>query len=250
MESPVSPIVNGKCLSRIAQRNFAHLLIPYRRFDTKLKKWTILKPMLHARYGYTAAVMNGCIYVTGGFKSKGTGKPNLVQRYDPTKNEWTKVASVMDPRFQGVLVEWKGLLYAIGVNKAIERYDRTRNEWVNAKFIFFSISIFIHMMHSSISGSARCVRFRRCHFAGIPEITTETRWRLSTTNRNQKMWIFRSILHRGFTKFIFGRFYGEPNPIIPDYSLKIQNQSFSVRRKMRTALPLFESQFKYFRLHK
>lgn len=105
-------------------------------FDTQTKKWKVVKPMNFPRYAYAAAVVNGCIFVAGGYRFE-RGRRNSVACYDPDKDQWTKVARVMDPRFEGILVEWKSLLYAVGVNKAVERYNSEKNEWVG-EIHFFS----------------------------------------------------------------------------------------------------------------
>lgn len=82
--------------------------------------------------------------MAGGMETGDEGEDNTVQRYDSTKNKWEKVASLTNPRFYGVLTEWKGILYAIGLNaesvSIIERYNSARNEWVSGLHILVSTS--------------------------------------------------------------------------------------------------------------
>lgn len=54
----------------------------------------------------------------------------MIERYDPFNDAWMKVANVLNPIFEGVLIEWKGYLYAVGVDAGMQRYDCKRNIWV------------------------------------------------------------------------------------------------------------------------
>lgn len=160
-------------------------------FDMRLKKWKLLQPMPTARYAYSAAVMNGFIFVAGGCKHEDQVKRNLVQRYDPAKNEWTKVARVMDPRFEGVLVEWNGFLYAVGVNKAVERYDSVRDEWVNIEYriAFICISLATNSIKIDlfVPGTTGYLGFRRCNFDSSSEMATEADRRRSAADWAKKL---------------------------------------------------------------
>lgn len=83
-----------------------------------------------ARCYYTVATVNGYIYVAGGVHPNAR---NSIECYDPTLDEWTKVAMI-NSGIVHCLIEWKGYLYAVGSNQNVERYHVIRNEWVN-KFI-------------------------------------------------------------------------------------------------------------------
>ena len=94
-----------------------------------------LKPMNENRSGHTAAVLNGNIYVIGGECGQSNWL-NSVEKYDPEKDEWTKVASMSVARgFTGATVLGNHL-YVVGgrddVNwhNSIERYDPDADEWV------------------------------------------------------------------------------------------------------------------------
>lgn len=106
------------------------------------KKWKRLKSMQYGHHSLTVAAMNGYIYTAdGNYQNKGSFCS--VNRYDPIKDVWMKVTNVLNPMFEGVLVEWKGFLYAAGVNVGMERYDCERNIWVklHSHHFIFSIEI-------------------------------------------------------------------------------------------------------------
>lgn len=80
------------------------------------------------------ATMNGFIFIAG-MPFLGDDLVWSVQRYDTKKDEWLKVATVSKPGFDGVLVEWNGLLYAVGVDEDVQvhRYDCEKNKWMVKK---------------------------------------------------------------------------------------------------------------------
>lgn len=96
------------------------------------EKWETLKPMQYGHHSLTVAAVNGKIYVADGI-NQNKGSCSSVDCYDPAENMWSKIASVLDPRldpsFEGVLTEWKGRLYAVGVNDGLKRYDSERDVW-------------------------------------------------------------------------------------------------------------------------
>lgn len=85
------------------------------------------------QYGHlscTVAAVNGYIYVADG-NNHYKGCCCTIARYDPSTDEWMKVASVPYVTFEGVLLEWKGFLYAVDVNeRGMTRYDCEKNIWV------------------------------------------------------------------------------------------------------------------------
>lgn len=89
--------------------------------------------MSYGHHSLSVASVNGYIFVAdGNYQNKGCCC--IVERYDPCKDMWMKVASVLNPMFEGVLVEWKGFLYAVDVNtEGMQRYDCEQNTWVNPK---------------------------------------------------------------------------------------------------------------------
>lgn len=107
-------------------------------FNMITEKWETLKSMQYGHHSLTVAAINGKIYVADG-NSQSKGACCSVECYDPAKDEWSKIASVLkppldsrldpDPLFEGVLIEWKGRLYAVGVNDGLKRYDSERDVW-------------------------------------------------------------------------------------------------------------------------
>lgn len=87
-----------------------------------------------AHYNRAVAELNGYIYLAGG----GTylNQSLLVERYDPVKDEWMKVAKMKYPRYDFGLIELGGFLYAVGGNSNhanIERYNSEQNDWVRLR---------------------------------------------------------------------------------------------------------------------
>lgn len=86
--------------------------------------------MHYAHHSLTAAAVNDYIFVADGISSN-KGCCCKVECYDPINDEWTKIANLLDPMFEGILIEWKGFLYAVGVNvERMKRYDCKLNIWV------------------------------------------------------------------------------------------------------------------------
>lgn len=84
--------------------------------------------MQYGRFSYSAAIMNGKIYVAGG-KNSPDSFLFSAECYDPTEGKWTKIANMNHSRADFGLVELRGSLYAMGHHKAIERYDPVRDVW-------------------------------------------------------------------------------------------------------------------------
>jgi len=99
-------------------------------FDPATGKWFGIPPMKNKRWGAAAAVMDGKLYVMGGFDqivywnlhSKQCCVPrqfileklDTVECFDPAKQEWTSVGSMNNPRSDAVAAVYNGCLYAIG----------------------------------------------------------------------------------------------------------------------------------------
>lgn len=130
MESS-SEIANGIRLNRDIFSHFIHFRnILNCSFNMKLEKWETLKSMHFGHHSCTVAAANGFVYIADG-NSVNKGCCCTVERYDPITDEWMKVANLSNPLFDGVLLEWKGFLYAVDVNeRGMERYDCEQNAWV------------------------------------------------------------------------------------------------------------------------
>lgn len=90
------------------------------------------------RCKYACTLLNKKIYVVGG-----ESYANILQRsaecYDTENGYWTGIADMIYPRADFAVVEWNGMLYAMGAQSAIEQYNPTKNTWTEV--IAFQISI-------------------------------------------------------------------------------------------------------------
>lgn len=73
--------------------------------------WIKGSSMNHPRSAFGACAHGKYIYVFGG---KGNYSSRTIERYDPTKNQWTFFANMPLPRFGMQVVEHDGLIYIIG----------------------------------------------------------------------------------------------------------------------------------------
>lgn len=98
-------------------------------FDTENNKWETIHSMDLARYYTSATVLNGYIYVAGGWNN-GDDKTTYVELYDPITNDWTKVVPMRKARSEFALVELNGSLYAIGgFTENIQRFNPYTKSW-------------------------------------------------------------------------------------------------------------------------
>ncbi len=69
------------------------------RYDPRTDTWTELTPMLIARSGSACCILNGFIYVIGGWHAS-TENTNRVERLDIANNRWERVASMNVRRYR------------------------------------------------------------------------------------------------------------------------------------------------------
>ena len=73
------------------------------------------------------------MYAVGG--QDGVSCLNIVERYDPKENRWTRVAPMSTRRLGVAVAVLSGYLYAVGGSdgtsplNTVERYDPTANHW-------------------------------------------------------------------------------------------------------------------------
>lgn len=102
----------------------------YYSFDTENNTWETMMAMKDDRFCASAAILNGYIYMAGGFTFTKSSQDNSVVMYDPRTNEWTGAAGMNKPRRSFTLLESNGFLYAMGGNRIkIERFDPFKNAW-------------------------------------------------------------------------------------------------------------------------
>ncbi|CAB0002417.1 unnamed protein product, partial [Nesidiocoris tenuis] len=65
-------------------------------YDPELDAWSLIAPMRSRRSGVSCVAYHGAIYVIGGFN--GTARMNSGERYDPSKNTWTAIPEMYNPR--------------------------------------------------------------------------------------------------------------------------------------------------------
>ena len=76
--------------------------------------WTKAAPATIARQELYPAVLDGKIYVVGGFLSQNPGFTDYFESYDPVKNVWTVLKPLPEARHHITLSAVKGLLYGVG----------------------------------------------------------------------------------------------------------------------------------------
>ena len=101
------------------------------------QQWKI-KAAIPVKTAYAgAAVVNGIIYVAGGYNDSATKILSALQAYDPSANKWSTLASMQYKREEPGVAAVNGKIYAIGgfdganaVNY-VEEYDPSTNKWVS-----------------------------------------------------------------------------------------------------------------------
>lgn len=95
--------------------------------------WTSQQSMPTGISSSGAAVINGILYVVGGYTTSIVG---MLQAYDPATNTWTTKAPMPTPRYQVAVAAVNGVLYAVGGDcgngchlATVEAYDPTTNTW-------------------------------------------------------------------------------------------------------------------------
>lgn len=107
------------------------------RYDVNKNEWTRLAPMTQRRQNSAVTILDGKIYVIGGYKDRCL---KSVECYDPILDEWTSVASMNQPRRGAQAGVAAGCLFVVGGHDGcsricrIERYDREANVWLMVSF--------------------------------------------------------------------------------------------------------------------
>jgi len=98
-------------------------------YDCESNTYSQFQSLPGSLYGCAAAVLDGHIYVTGGYHS---GIISNVIRYNIQTNRRENVSSMHTPRREHQLVELGGRLYAIGgyQTNTVEAYNATTDRWV------------------------------------------------------------------------------------------------------------------------
>lgn len=97
--------------------------------------WTTKAPMPTHRLGAAAGVVNGNLYIIGGYTQNQNANPsiivrNTVEAYDPLTNTWTTKAPMANARFGLGVAVINDIIYAVGgSSQTLEAYNPTTNTW-------------------------------------------------------------------------------------------------------------------------
>ena len=97
--------------------------------------WISVAPLQERRAYVGATVLNGCIYVIGGFNGKWL---KTVEKYDPQLNQWVYVASMKQERSSFGISVSNGCIYVAGgfdgkrCLSTVIKYNPLIDRWCNA----------------------------------------------------------------------------------------------------------------------
>ncbi|XP_067003129.1 kelch-like protein diablo isoform X3 [Anabrus simplex] len=94
------------------------------RYDPRTNTWMNLAPMLIPRSGSAACVLDGYIYVVGGWHAS-TENTNKVERYDVQTNTWEFKASMIERRYRPGVAVINNRIYVLGGEEGWDRYHDT-----------------------------------------------------------------------------------------------------------------------------
>jgi len=100
--------------------------------DFKPKAWRRLAKMPAPRADLAAAVLNGKIYLIGGYNITGSDERAEVWEYDPVTNTYTQKASMNYARWGMIAVACNGLIYVFGgssYGEVCEVYNPKTDSW-------------------------------------------------------------------------------------------------------------------------
>lgn len=123
-----------------------HSVDEFARFDPETKTWTKLPSLPGARSSHDAAVLDGKIYVVGGWKLTGDGSDGQWQTdalvYDTAAGDNGKWEKIAEPPFQRralAVAAWNNRLWAMGgmdeiadIKRDVFSYDPATNTWIEA----------------------------------------------------------------------------------------------------------------------
>jgi kelch-like protein 1/4/5 len=107
------------------------------RFNTETYEWAMLAPMHEASSVHSVLVLDGLIYVMGGWDSNANGNSmSSVRRFDPVANSWSTVAPMLVARMSLRSFVLGGSIHAVGsfddegkVLSSMERYSVASDSW-------------------------------------------------------------------------------------------------------------------------
>ncbi|XP_018327900.1 kelch-like protein 5 [Agrilus planipennis] len=131
-------VLSGK-LYAVGGRDGASCLRTVECYDPHTNKWTMCASMSRRRGGVGVAVANGYLYAMGGqdapANNPAASRFDCVERYDPSTDTWTIVASLSSKRDAVAACLFGDCLIAAGgydgnnYLRSVEKYDPRNNEW-------------------------------------------------------------------------------------------------------------------------
>jgi len=110
------------------------------KFNAEENKWEEVAGLNCVRSALGCAVLNGKIYVAGGYGPSQNGnqsnqKLSTVEEYCPIQNKWTEVEPLKQARAHVCCIGYQGKLWAIGgydgehASQRVELFDPVTNTW-------------------------------------------------------------------------------------------------------------------------
>jgi kelch-like protein 1/4/5 len=131
-------VLKGK-LYAVGGRDGASCLRTMECYDPHTNKWTMCAPLARRRGGVGVAVANGFLYALGGqdapANNPAASRFDCVERYDPSTDTWTVIASLSSKRDAVAACLFGDRLVAVGgydgshYLRTVEQYDPNSNEW-------------------------------------------------------------------------------------------------------------------------
>ena len=179
------------------------------KFNPQTDKWVSLAPLDFARDRVASAVLNGRIYLIGGYD--GTSKLKDVDVYDPATNSWNSAADLPEAIERSTAESFNGKIYLLGgTGDKVYSYDPSINIWSEEA-----------NMTKNINGGSSCIFNGRIWLAKekdalsydpiLKEWKTETSFNL---NKGQPaMWTYEGNLYAGG---------GPQNDLVEKFSIETQ----------------------------
>ena len=108
-------------------------------YDPAADSWQQIAAMPTAKVCHTASILDGKIYVTGGYDADGGGDTDCCEAYDPVTNTWTTLASLSEVRGHHASAVVNGKLCVFGgwsseqrQTNLVEVYSPASNSWARA----------------------------------------------------------------------------------------------------------------------
>ena len=107
-------------------------------YDPVTNMWTTKAAMPTPRFGAAAGVVNGIVYVVGGFGAGGT-RLSTVEAYNPATNTWTTKRVMPTSRSSATAVAMNAILYVLGgeganglsIYETLEAYNPISDTWTS-----------------------------------------------------------------------------------------------------------------------